>query len=422
MATIKAFEALRFKPKAGNLQDLACPPYDIISEEERKQLIQKSDYNIIRLELPRDGEDPYRQAGETLHAWLQEGILAEDESPGLYLYKETFDSVAGRRSIMGLACMVKLEEFEKGVVLPHEFTLSKAKTDRFNLMCATGCNFSGIYSVYSDAQNLIYPILEEQTGGSPLMEFTSEDGILHQVWKIEGTDKIAQISALFEQKKLYIADGHHRYETALNYRNHLRGQGRTEPGADYVMMTLTHMEHPGLLVFPTHRVVHGLENFDSQELLDALSEHFTLQEMGPDTVLPAMKQAEAKDEKVLGLVLPGSVYMLGLRSGKIMEELLPGASAATRTLDVSVLHTLILERLLGIDKENLAQQINLFYTRDADHAVSSVASGSANCAFLLGATKVEEIAAVAAAGEKMPQKSTYFYPKLITGHLMAKLH
>ena len=422
MATIKAFRALRFDPKAGKLDVLTCPPYDIISESEREQLLKTSEHNIIRLELPREGGDPYAQARLVLGEWLREGILAQDKIPGLYLYKETFDSAGGKKSVMGLACMVKLEEFEKGVVLPHENTLSKAKTDRFNLMCATGCNFSGIYSIYSDAGNVIYPQLEKHVQGAPIMEFSSPDGILHQVWKIEDAGEIAKISALFENKKLYIADGHHRYETALNYRNHLREtKGAAEREADYVMMTLTHMEHPGLLVFPTHRVVHGLKNFDAEKLLGECAKHFDLQSVPAKDLAGAMEAAGESGKNVLGIILPGGAYLLSLRSGQVMKELLKDASQATQALDVSVLHTLVLERMLGIDKENMAEQRNLFYTRSAEEAIAAVADGSANCAFLLNATKVEEIAAVAAAGEKMPQKSTYFYPKLITGHLMARV-
>jgi len=422
MATIKPFGALRFGSKAGKLEELTCPPYDIISEDERKQLLARSPRNIVRLELPREGEDPYAQAGSVLKQWLQDGVLTQDEPPGFYLYKETFSTGDGPRSIMGLTCMVKLEEFEKGVVLPHENTLSKAKADRFNLMCATGCNLSAIYSIYSDAENRIYPHLEKQVKGDPIMEFSSDDGILHQVWKITDPAETAKIAALFEDKKLYIADGHHRYETALNYRNHLRdAEGNAEREADYVMMTLTHMEHPGLLVFPTHRVVHGLENFDAERLLAACGDHFALQKLAAAALPEALAQASEKGESALGMILPSDSYLLSLRSGAIMDELLPDSSQAMRGLDVSVLHTLVLERLLGIDKENMAQQRNLFYTRDAAGAIAAVADGSANCAFLLNATKVDEIAAVAAAGEKMPQKSTYFYPKLITGHLMAKL-
>ncbi len=421
MATIKAFGALRFTPKAGSLEELTCPPYDIISEEEREAYLARNPHNIIRLELPREGQDPYQQAQATFREWMDQGILATDQAPGLYLYEEVFTVAGEQKSLLGLCCMVKLEEFEKGVVLPHEQTLSKAKTDRFNLMTATGCNFSSVYCLYFDEENNIFSRLEAATQQEPLEEFQSADGITHRVWKIEDPAEIQKISTLFEEKKLYIADGHHRYETALNYRNSLMAQGRKVGQADYVMMTLVHMEHPGLVVFPTHRVVHGLEQFDAQQLLKDCGEHFTLTQVAVGELEGVMKQAEQAGEKVLGLCLPQGAYLLKLRSEDVMKELLPQASKAYQLLDVNVLHLLILERFLGIDKENMANQRNLYYTRDAEEAFATVSQGKANCAFLLNATKVEEIADVAAAGEKMPQKSTYFYPKLITGHLMAKL-
>lgn len=421
MATIKAFGALRFTPKAGSLEELTCPPYDIISEEEREAYLARNPHNIIRLELPREGQDPYQQAQATFREWMDQGILATDQAPGLYLYEEVFTVAGEQKSLLGLCCMVKLEEFEKGVVLPHEQTLSKAKTDRFNLMTATGCNFSSVYCLYFDEENNIFSRLEAATQQEPLEEFQSADGITHRVWKIEDPAEIQKISTLFEEKKLYIADGHHRYETALNYRNSLMAQGKEVGQADYVMMTLMHMEHPGLVVFPTHRVVHGLEQFDAQQLLKDCGEHFTLTQVAVGELEGVMKQAEQAGEKVLGLCLPQGAYLLKLRSEDVMKELLPQASKAYQLLDVNVLHLLILERFLGIDKENMANQRNLYYTRDAEEAFATVSQGKANCAFLLNATKVEEIADVAAAGEKMPQKSTYFYPKLITGHLMAKL-
>lgn len=421
MATIKAFEALRFTTRAGSLEELTCPPYDIISEQEREEYLARNPHNIIRLELPREGKDPYQQARITFGEWMDQEILATDQTPGLYLYEEIFTVEGQRKSLLGLCCMVKLEEFEKGVVLPHEQTLSKAKTDRFHLMTATGCNFSSVYCLYFDPEKEVFSRLEKAAQSEPILSFNGPDGIAHRVWKMEDPAEIQAVCALFEPKKLYIADGHHRYETALNYRNSRMEQGGEVGQADHVMMTLVHMEHPGLVVFPTHRVVHGLEQFDAQKLLQDCGEHFTLIKTAESELEQAVKTAEAAGEKALGLCLPQESYLLRLRSEAVMKELLPDASKAYQLLDVNVLHLLILERFLGIDKENMANQRNLYYTRDAQEAFDAVSGGKADCAFLLGATKVEEIADVAAAGEKMPQKSTYFYPKLITGHLMAKL-
>lgn len=418
MAEIKPFGALRFQEKAGSLEQLVCPPYDIISEEERRGYLARNPRNIIRLELPREGEDPYREAGETLRAWLREGILACDPQPGLYIYEEEFEALGTRRSVKGLVCLVKLEEFEKGIVLPHEETLSKAKDDRFKLMCATGCNLSSIYSLYFDERGDIYPRLAALSEGEPDVRFRTGDGIEHRVWRVCGRQAVGEIATAFADRRLYIADGHHRYETALNYRNHLRARGEESGGANYVMMTLMHMEHPGLLVFPTHRVVRGLEAFSLQKLLEGCKAYFDLSDCPAGEAESRIGESAKRGGKAMALYCAGKATVLELRDTGVMAELLPQASPALRQLDVSILHTLVLERLLGIDKENMANQKNLVYTRDAAEAMAAVDAGKADCAFLINPTAVEEIAAVAGAGEKMPQKSTYFYPKLITGHLM----
>ena len=424
MATLKAFGAMRFTPKAGDLRQLVCPPYDIISEEERTRYLDVNPHNIIRLELPREGAAPYAAAGETLRAWLEDGMLACDEPESLYLYEEEFNAPGGREKVCGLVARVRVEEFEKGVVLPHEQTLSKAKTDRFQLMRATGCNFSSIYSLFFDADRGVTTLIEGVCRENAEMEIRGEEDIAHRVWRITDKALIQKFIGLFGDKKLYIADGHHRYETALNYRNHLREQGvvtdESHP-ANYVMMTLVNMENPGLVVYPTHRIVRGLADFDPAKVLAGCREYFDVVQSSAEGIDRTLAEYDSRGQKAMALYTPGSCRVLALREPKVMEKMLPGASGALQMLDVSVLHTLVLEKLLGIDKENMANQRNLVYTRDMSQCIADVDGGRANCAFFLNPTKVEEIAAVAAAGEKMPQKSTYFYPKLITGHLMNKI-
>lgn len=424
MAEIKAFGALRFTDTS-KLDELVCPPYDIISAEQRAAYLARNPHNIIRLELPKaDGDeaagDPYQTAGDTLRAWLDANILACDEQESLYIYEEAFTAHGRRMSVKGLVCRVKLEPFSAGVVLPHEETLSRAKADRFNLMCGTGCNFSSIYSLYFDEKRSVYPAVERLSAGAPLLEFTTGDGIVHRVWRITDAAEIEQLTAAFADKKLYIADGHHRYETALNYREHLRGQRSLgeRDGANYIMMTLVNIEHPGLVVFPTHRIVHSLDRFDAAALLRECAAYFDISACALPDVEQALAGHMANGSKAMALYDGKKASVLALRDKSVMAELLPRASGALRELDVSILHTLILERLLGIDRENLADQTNLTYTRDIAEAAAAVDSGKANCAFLLNPTLVSEIADVAGAGEKMPQKSTYFYPKLITGHIM----
>ena len=420
MAEIAPFGALRFTAAAGKIDQLVCPPYDIISDVQRMEYLRRNDHNIIRLELPREGEHPYDEAGAVLNRWKQEGTLACDEQPSLYLYEEEFTHRGQRLCVNGVVCRVKLEEFSKGIVLPHEETLSKAKTDRLNLMRATGCNFSQIYSLYHDQNGTTGEKLKRCRQNPPATEFTDGEGVTHRLWIVSDPELIRSICSDFADRKLYIADGHHRYETALNYRNERRAQGTAREGdpCDSVMMMLVDMENPGLVVYPTHRVVRDLERFDEREVLAACEQYFTIEPISLEEA-PARLDAEYEaGRKAFALYAGGSATLLVLRDENVMKELLPGASPALRGLDVSVLHALVLERIFGIDKANMANQLNLTYTRDPDEAVAAVDAHGANCCFLLNPTRVSEIRDVAAAGEKMPQKSTYFYPKLITGLVM----
>ena len=423
MAEIRAFKALRFDTeKAGMIEELVCPPYDIISEKQRQEYLYRNPNNIIRLELPK-GEEPYKTAGEVLKKWLDSGVLKRDDEEAVYIYEEEFSINGIHAKFKGCIVRVKIEEFSKGVVLPHEETLSKAKEDRFNLMKATNCNFSQIYSLYMDSEHKIISRLDRLSECNPAIELTDGDEVTHRLWIVTDKDEINAICGDFADKKLYIADGHHRYETALNYRNYCRENGIGDGGEDYVMMMLVDMEHDGLVVLPTHRLVRDLESFDKEKILNDCKEYFDVSEES-DVSNAESKLKELYDEgkKAFAFYSGDKGYnLLVLRDEKVIGELLPNKSRATQGLDVTVLHTLVLEKIFGIDAENMAKQINLTYTRLFDEAIESVDTGKAQCAFILNPTRVTEIRDVAAAGEKMPQKSTYFYPKLITGLVMNKL-
>lgn len=424
MATLVPFRALRFSEQAGAIEELVCPPYDIISEGQRQGYLRRNEHNVIRLELPRDGADPYKTAGETLSAFLADGTLVQDEKAAFYIYEIEYDmpdqNEPCKNSVFGLIARVKLEEFEKGIVLPHEETLSKAKEDRLHLMKATACNFSDVYALYrddggeSETADMLRLVMRE----SPLTEVTDEAGIVHRLWAITDEGIISAIQARFTDTKLYIADGHHRYETAINYRNYRRSQG-TPVGADcdYIMMMLVQLDHPGLTVLPTHRLICNLPDFDAEALIEGCRPYFHVQTGLPlFAVGERMEHAYRIGDSAFTLYTGGdTATVLTLRDRAVMKDVLPTLSDASRSLDVTVLHTLILERLLGIDKANMAAQINLRYTRDREEAIACVKAGTMQAAFILNPTRVSQISDVAAAGEKMPQKSTYFYPKLITG-------
>ena len=424
MAELKPFRALRYTDKAGSPRELTCPPYDIISDEQRTAYLEKNPYNVIRLELPREGEDPYAEASHVLEDWLREEILRCDREPALYIYEEEFSAYGQRKKVKGVIARVKVEDFSAGVVLPHEETLSKAKADRFNLMKATHCNFSQIYSLYMDPEHETLSRIDRLSACTPRHEF--DDGsVIHRLWVVNDPVAIAAICEDFAERKLYIADGHHRYETAIHFRDWCHEQGLCPEGgeADYVMMMLVDMEHEGLVVFPTHRLVRDLPGFDEEALLRGCADYFDLERRTDVSNMEAVLSGLYNEEKkAFGYYGGGEEWvLLTLKDISVMEKVLPDKSAASQGLDVSVLHSLVLEKVLGIDAENMAKQINLTYTRSFEEAVSSVREGKSQCAFILNPTRVTEIRDVAAAGEKMPQKSTYFYPKLITGLVMNKM-
>jgi uncharacterized protein (DUF1015 family) len=417
MATIKAFCGTRFSKAAGELNTLVSPPYDIVSDKEYEALINKSDKNIIRLELPKGGDDRYKTAGELFSQWKADKTLVKETAPAYYIYEMAFTANGVRNSLKGFVGLVKLQEFSDGVVLPHEETLSKAKTDRFNLMSETMCNFSQIYSLYMDESGDCLKTIEAASNGTPDMSVTDNDGTVHRMWVVTDEAVIKKLSKAFEDKKLYIADGHHRYETALNFEKKLQADGKATENSGYISMMLVNIENPGLVIFPTHRIVKGLEGFSAEKLIEKSREYFDIEEAAnEDAMNAALHSKYDAGKKAFALYCgAGKCSVFTLKNEAAIKEILPGMSDAYCGLDVSVLHTLVLEKLLGIDKENMANQKNLTYTRSAKEALEAVDFSGADCAFILNPTKVSEIRDVAAAGEKMPQKSTYFYPKLITG-------
>lgn len=433
MATVKPFKALRFnEEKAGKLKELVCPPYDIISEEQRKSLVSKNQFNMVNLELPK-GENMYEDAANLLKEWQKDEILKQDNKNSIYIYEEEFTVKGETKKIKGFICLVKIEEFSKNVVLPHEETLSKAKTDRFNLMSTTFCNFSQIYSLYLDDEKNISPQIDTLSNEKPNIEFATDDGIIQRMWLVDDENAIEELTEKFNNKQLFIADGHHRYETALNFKNKLTNEKIiTEESqlGNYVMMMLVDMDHEGLVVFPTHRLVKDLENFNIKRVLEGLDDkleiegtfgHFSIDKIKGANKIEALLDKNV-DKKVFAMYVGNDeFYFITLTDSSAMSEALPEKCDAYKDLDVSVLHSLILEPIFGIDKENMAKQINLTYTRELNEAISGVDNGSYQCSFILNPTKVREIKDVALAGEKMPQKSTYFYPKIITGLVINKL-
>lgn len=405
MAVVTPFNALRYDlAKAGAPESVCCPPYDIIPESERAFWEGRSPRNMIRLEKPA-GEHPYEDAAETLSDWLARGILRRGAAPAFYLYEQSYQTPEGEAlTVSGLFATVQLADYSEGIVLPHENTLSKAKDDRYLLARATKTQLSPIYCLYEDPSRRISDVLADERECRPMMDFTMPDGVAHRLWEISEPDKLAAVSASFTDKKLYIADGHHRYETALRLRD--------EGGSEFVLMLLTDMDCPGLRVFPTHRVAHRSDKLcmDTPEARAQLEQFFD--------IAPLPERDEPLAAGTLGMVTREASYLLTLRDTEAVRRALPSRAASYCDLDVTMLHALILEPLMGIGAEKMAGGEYLSYTRDKLEAQALVRDGDALCAFLLPPTQVRQIRDVSLDGEKMPQKSTYFYPKILTGMVM----
>lgn len=399
MADIRPFRALQFAPPAGPLQRLLAPPYDVISPEERRRLLAVSPYNAVRLILPEVG---YEEVATLIAAWEDEGVLARSDDPVLVAWTQTFTLADGaereRRTLLGA---VTLEPYEARVVRPHERTHSGPKEDRLRLTRAVQTNLSPVFGLYPDAEGATWAAAA--VSGAPDAEVVDSEGVVHRFWHITDPAAHAAVAEALSPRWILIADGHHRYETALAYRDERRAAAGADgdDGSAYnrVLMGLTALDDDGLVVLPTHRVLArwvegGEAAFDATPMADL------------DELIAALDAAPAQTP-VLGLVRPGSITLLSGGAG-------PDATPGER-LDVAALEREVLIPHLGADQAKLAHDGELTYVKDAREAAALVADGRAAAVFIMRGIPKSEIAAVAEAGETMPQKSTYFYPKLLTG-------
>jgi uncharacterized protein (DUF1015 family) len=447
MAKITPFRGVLYdRGKAGVLADLVSPPYDIISPSDREKLYRKNPYNVVRLELglesPTDTntDNRYIRAAALLGGWFKEGILRQDQAPALYIYEMEYTTprMSGQRynvtkKLRGFICLVRIEDYQSGIIKPHETTLSGPKTDRLNLLRACKASFSQIYALFSDVPGRIGGILANVVQ-KPDREVISSNDVSHRIWSLTDTNLIEAIVREMADKQLFIADGHHRYDTALNYRNEQRKIAGTFTGTEpynYVAMFLARMEDPGITILPAHRMLFNLTNFNPQQFEDDLSLFFDIERIdfstmsdtkNLETILDTMEYL-SNHNHVFGMRVKDehSYYLLTLRNEEDMDVLLPEKSPAYRRLDVSILHHLVIDKLLGIKMATHKQGLNIEYIKDAGEAVAHVKNGTAEIVFFMNPTKVNDVKEVASVGERMPQKATYFYPKLVTGLVMHKI-
>jgi len=424
MADIRPFRAFRYDPARVSLADVVTQPYDKITPQMQERYQQASPYNLVRIILGRketsdnQRSNVYCRAAACLADWRRSGVLKQDSASAIYGYSQSFpdsDQLLERRGFIALG---RLEDYSSGVVFPHEQTLAKPKADRLSLLRATRAHFGQIFMLYEDSGH-IQRLLANNTDRESAI--TDEFGVLHRMWSVDDQAVVQSVKAEMTDKKLIIADGHHRYETALAYRDECRTAGSAtvsgkEAPAEYVMMTFVNIHDPALCILPTHRVVHSLSAFSPEQFRKSARAFFDVDEVDPaiDSLRGRAMLREAGRSGTAMLAVSANRAFFLHHPNPAMPEL-AGVSIHQQSLDVVQLHKCLLEKVLNLTEESIRNQQNISYVRDPAQALSEVREGRANLAFLINPCRVAQVRDIAFAGEVMPQKSTDFYPKLLSG-------
>ncbi len=439
MAEILPFCGIRYnQEKIRDLSEVVTPPYDVISEDQQEGYYQRHPNNVIRLDKAKatpgdtDTDNPYTRAAADFRRWLEQGVLIQDEKPGFYLTSVEFSINGEAITRYGLIAAVRLEPFESGVILPHEETFSKVKSERLKLMKACHANFSHIFSIYSDRNNILATLKAEAEKRQPETAFTDDSGHFHRMWEISDPEICRQVTTALKERRLFIADGHHRYETALNYREWVRQNtpdfDENHP-ANFIMMYLCAVEDQGLIILPTHRLLPEVPENAGKKLLTDAAAHFDIEtfDHDPDRKTAARQLNRSmhrhRNDHIVGVAIKDepAYYAMVLKPG-VMEELFGGEIPdELQGLDVTTLTRLILMKLMGFDKKNLDDHSLIGYSSSETEALDMVAAGQYDMAFILNPPTNEQVRKIAEAGLTMPRKTTFYYPKAITGQVMNKL-
>jgi len=426
LATVRPFQGIFYDPQRVDLSRVVAPPYDVINLADQRRYYQQDPHNVVRLIAgevhPTDTpeENKYTRAAGFFRQWLADGILRQESSPGLHVYRHRFiDPISGQlRERRGILGVVELEPFGRGV-LPHEQTHARAKADRLSLTRAVVANLSPVFALYEDPQSAVAPVIAPAMAESPRLSISGEDGDQHTVWSIIGAERFHKLAALFRASRLYIADGHHRYETALNFRNKQRMDHPDAPpdaAFNYVLMLLVDMADPGLTILPTHRLLHDFERFDPALVERLARRHRVIQRRDRAALLAAMQEPTPGHRIGMAIRQIPSPSGGGQGGGYFTADIAPADAAdPVSRLDVSILHREILQRELGLEPADLESERYLSYSRDVATLFDRVETGAGQAAFLLRPPAVSDVVDVARAGQVMPQKSTYFFPKPASG-------
>ena len=410
MAEIRPLTALHYAPHV-TLGDVVAPPYDVIDQPMRDALVARSPHNVVQIDLPQ-GDDPYGQAAATFARWQQEGVLVRDDEPAFWVLTQEYEAPGGGKHVRsGFFAAVKVEDYGPGRIRPHERTHPGPKEDRLNLQRATKANLSPIFSLYSDPDEKAWTVLKNATLDEPFGETVDDDGTVNRMWRVADPQIVRAVTEALGDAELLIADGHHRYETARAYA----AEQPDEADAGWVLMCLVALEDPGLTVFPTHRLVKGRSQAAYEELATVLKDRFAVEETTAEEIAPPA----AEGPVTFGYL--DSHFQRPFRLTLRNAEAVGGLEGPLARLDTAILEQLLLKGPLGLTDDDISHLNDFGYARDARQAVELVTSGAFDVAFLLRPTPVEQVREIAAAGQSMPPKSTYFFPKVPTGLLFNPL-
>ncbi len=428
--TISPFQGLRYEAqKIENLADIMAPPYDVIDDQYRQVLYDRNPYNVIRLILTKEedgssrGITKYEAAQQYLKDWKAGGVFQKDTTPQIYVYHQTYKLDDGTSlTRKGFIALRRLENFESGKIRPHEYTFAGPKADRLHLIKATQANLSCIFGIYSDPAKKVQTLLESSPTKKPLIDIVTDDGNRHQLWGVSDSQIQAEVDHLMESKTILIADGHHRYETALAYRDFRRSEAASVTGEEAfnsVMMYCCGMEDEGLIILPTHRVLNVAISLLRDEILERAQKFFEVSEFSKEQSMQAQeKLAQLSNTHYAFLVAlkNGSLLLLSTDTAKLSKiPELSKLQPAVRELDVTILHQYLIPHVFGVEIGEEHDSIKIHYVKEAKEALKNVFEGNAQAAFLMNPTKITQVEAISNIGERMPHKSTFFYPKLLTG-------
>jgi uncharacterized protein (DUF1015 family) len=425
MPAIAPFRALGYAPHLSTeLDRLVAPPYDVQSEEQRARLAARHDNNIVHVDLPRPpaGEDPYQVAGRRITSWVRDGILTRDAEPAFYVCEQRYRRpTGGEATRRGFFARLTLEPLGAGSIIPHERTLDGPRSDRIRLLSATRVHLSPIFLLHPDPEGEAARLVTAAMDGEPARQARDDDGTISRIVRVYDRERTGFLTDRLRKEWALIADGHHRYESALAYRDERRGLGRRD--AEHVLAFFCSLQDPGLAIYPIHRLVHSLPGFDPGRFLESMAPLFRLTRKTTPEDLSRELASMASRPGVLGVALPDSTFWLA--EWKEGEGLTRPEMAETpeplRRLDVILLHRLVLEGLLGVSPEAQARQLNLDYVKEARQVYERVAAGKSQVGFQMNPTRMEQVVEVTRAGFRLPQKSTYFFPKLLTGLVLDPL-